>query len=121
MFLHGEQCKSKTSNSVYALKEEKPTSACLIKCTFFVLSARNILNPDSGGPRRNSNPSSTIAFNAPPELDRFSPRKLVDMVVCSMKCIIYIASILFGCIICDNMISIDRWYYYVLFLACSVC
>ena len=105
---HGEQCKSKTSNSVYALKEEKRTSACLIKCTFFVLSARNILNPDSGGPRRNSNPSSTIAFNAPPELDRFSPRKLVDMIVCSMKCIIYIASILFGCIICDNMISIDR-------------
>ncbi len=31
-----------------------------MKCIFFVLSVRNIENPDSGGPREYWNPSSTI-------------------------------------------------------------
>ena len=52
-----------------------------MKWTFLVRSAKNNENPDSGGPNEYSNPSSTIAFNAPPLLDFFNPKKLVDMII----------------------------------------
>ena len=52
-----------------------------MKCTFLVLSAKNNENPDSGGPNEYSKPSSSIAFNAPPDLDFFNPKKFVDMMI----------------------------------------
>jgi len=55
-----------------------------MKWTFLVLSAKNNENPDSGGPNEYSKPSSTIAFNAPPDLDFFKPKKFVDMMIDSI-------------------------------------